>query len=205
MKHWTYILLLTTLSCNNQQQKVSVSDTPVSVINPTTLTDSKTEVCWTGNLNGKTPVFIHYHLDSNLIIGEITYLNTKGKQPITLLGTLEDDKSYRLLEFEKSGNITGIITGFPSGDTFNGSWFSPKTRKELILNLTKKDTVINPLTLDTELQDIFGHYHYQYSEAGYQGDFEIQNYLTIKSRLVLLPLQENLEEILHKLRMTLSN
>jgi hypothetical protein len=176
MKHWTYILLLTIISCNNQQQKVSSSDTLVSA-KPSTLTESKNqsnnEICWTGTLNGKTPVFIHYKLDSNQIIGEITYLNTKDKLPITLLGTIEDDKSYRLLEFEKSGNITGVITGLPTNNIFNGSWFSPKTRKELILNLAKKDTVINSSTMDTKLQDIFGHYHYQYSEEGYQGDFEI--------------------------------
>jgi len=89
------------------------------------------------------------------------------------LGTIEDDKSYRLLEFEKSGNITGIITGLPTENVFNGSWFSPKTRKELVLKLVKKDTVINSKETGTKLQDIFGHYHYQYSEAGYQGDFEI--------------------------------
>jgi hypothetical protein len=84
MKHWTYILLLTIVSCNNQQQKVNDSDTSVSA-KPTTLTDTKNEICWTGTLNGKTHVFIHYQLDSNLIIGEITYLNTKDKLPIKLL------------------------------------------------------------------------------------------------------------------------
>ena len=173
MKHWTYILLLVTISCNNQQQKVDGSDTRVSA-KPTTLTNTKNEICWTGTLNGKTPVFIHYQLDSNLIIGEITYLNTKDKLPIRLLGTIEDDKNYRLLEFEKSGTITGIITGLPTDKVFNGNWFSPKTRKELIVNLIKKDTAIISAKADIQLQDIFGDYHYQYSEAGYQGDFEIK-------------------------------
>ena len=172
MKHWTYILLLATISCNNQQQKVNGSDTPISA-KTTTLTDIKNEFCWTGTLNGKTPIFIHYQLDSNLIIGEITYLNTKDKIPIRLLGTIEDDKSYRLLEFEKSGNITGIITGSPTDKIFNGSWFSPKTRKELVVSLVKKYTAIMSTKTDTQLQDIFGDYHYQYSEAGYQGDLEI--------------------------------
>ena len=176
MKHWIYVLLLTIISPNSQHQKDDGNDTLASAA-PTTFTDSRTqnnnEVCWTGTLKGKTPIFLHYKQDSNLIIGEITYLNTKDKQPITLLGTIEGDKSYRLLEFEKSGNIAGIITGLPTGDTFNGSWFSPKTRKELTLNLTKKGTVINSLTSDSELQDIFEHYHYQFSEAGYQGDFQI--------------------------------
>ncbi len=177
MKHCTYILLLTVISCNNQKQKIRNSNTSVSDT-PTTLTDTKNkndkEVSWAGTLNGKTPVFIHYLLDSNLITGEITYLNTKDKLPIRLLGTIEDDKSYRLLEFEKDGNITGIITGLPTEKIFNGSWFSPKTRNELVLSLVKKDTVINSSITDTQFQDIFGHYHYQYSEAGYQGDFEIK-------------------------------
>ena len=177
MKHWTYILLLTIISCNNQEQKVGNSDTTASDTS-TTLTASKNhsgkEICWTGTLNGKTPVFIHYQLDSNLIVGEITYLNTKDKLPITLLGTIEDDKSYRLLEFEKDGNITGIITGLPKENVFNGSWFSPKTRKEITLSLIKKDTAIYSSITDVQFQDIFGHYHYQYSEAGYQGDFEIK-------------------------------
>ncbi|MFN8250776.1 MAG: hypothetical protein U0V75_06825 [Ferruginibacter sp.] len=137
------------------------------------MTDSKKEICWTGTLNGKISIFIHYALDSNLITGEIIYLNTKNKLPITLLGTIEEDKSYRLLEFDKTGNITGVITGLPNGEIFNGSWFSPKTRKELVLNLSLKDTIIISPTLATNLQDVFGHYHYQYSEAGYQGDFEI--------------------------------
>jgi len=64
--------------------------------------------------------------------------------------------------------------GTITNDTFNGNWFSPKTRKELTLNLIKKDTAIEAVTADTRPEDIFGHYHYQYSEAGYQGDFEIK-------------------------------
>ncbi len=172
MKHWIYIFLFAITSCNNQQQKAAGPEPLVSA-RPHSSTDSKTETCWTGTLNNKTPVFIHYQVDDNIIIGEITYLNTKDKVPITLLGTIEHDKSYRLLEFEKSGNITGIITGLPTDKIFDGSWFSPLTRKELALNLVKKDTVIIAPKTDTQLNDVFGNYHYQYSEAGYQGDFEI--------------------------------
>lgn len=176
MKALIFILFLTIISCNSQQQKVGDTGTltsdSVHAFTTTNIQDTK-EACWTGTLNGKTPVFIHYKLDSNLIIGEIIYLNTKNKQPIILLGTIEDDKSYRLLEFEKSGNITGVIIGSPTDNTFKGSWFSPKTGKELIVNLTKMDTVIKAVVTETNLQDVFGHYHYQYSEAGYQGDFEI--------------------------------
>jgi hypothetical protein len=109
------------ISCNNQQPKVSDSDTAASA-KPTTPIDIKThsgnEICWTGTLNGKTPIFIHYQLDNNLIIGEITYLNTEDKLPIRLLGTIEENKSYRLLEFDKTGNITGVIEGKPTEKSF---------------------------------------------------------------------------------------
>ncbi len=184
MKHWTYILLLTIISCNSQQQKFSSSDSSDSAI-PTTLIKIKNEICWKGTLKGNIPVFIHYQLDSNLIIGEITYLNTKENLPIKLLGTIENDKSYRLLEFEESGNITGIITGLPTDKIFNGSWFSPRTRKELDVNLVQKDTNIISYKTDIKLQEIFGNYHYQYSEAGYQGDFEIKKLLHSKASFAI--------------------
>ncbi len=172
MKHWTYILLLTIISCNNQQQKVNSTDTLVST-KPSTLTDTKSEICWTGTLNGKTPVFVHYQLDSNLIIGEITYLNTKHKLPIKLLGTIEEDKSYRLLEFDNTGNITGVIEGKPTEEKFDGLWVSPKTKKELSMKLSSKDTLISSPNIKPDESQLFGNYHYQYGDKGYNGDFDI--------------------------------
>jgi hypothetical protein len=172
MQHWTYILLLLIISCSNQQQKVDSSNTTVSA-KPTTLIDDKNEICWIGTLNGKTLVFIHYQLDSNLIIGEITYLNTKGKLPIKLLGTIENDKSYRLLEFDNTGNITGIIEGKPTEKDFNGIWVSPKNKKELTMTLSPKDTLISHPNIKPEENQIFGNYHYQYGDNGFNGDFDI--------------------------------
>ena len=176
MKHWTYILLLTIISCNNQQQNVNSSSATVSG-SPSTITDTKShsgkEICWAGTLNEKTSVFIHYQLDSNLIVGEITYLNTKDKQPITLLGTIEDDKSYRLLEFDKTGNITGVIEGKPADKSFDGLWVSPKTSKQLSMKLSLKDTLINSPDIKADESQIFGNYHYQFGDKGYNGDFDI--------------------------------
>ena len=172
MKYWTYIFLLIIISCTNQQQKAKSSSTSSST-KPTTLTDIKKEICWTGTLNRKTPIFIHYQLDSNLIIGEITYLNTKDKLPIRLLGTIEEDKNYRLLEFDKTGNITGIISGLPTDKFFKGSWYSPKTNKELAMTLSLMDTIIQSPDIKPINNQIFGNYHYQYGENGFNGDFEI--------------------------------
>ena len=167
------------LSCNNQNQKVSISNSLVVDTTTTTLTNTKVkiskEICWTGTLNKITPVFIHYQLDSNIIVGEIIYLNTKNKIPIKLLGTIEEDKNYRLLEFDKTGNITGIIFGQPADKVFNGSWFSPRSRKELSMTLSLADTTIQSLDIKPISNQIFGSYYYQYGENGNSGDFEINN------------------------------
>jgi hypothetical protein len=169
-----YLFLLLLISCTTQQEKASVSDT-VSVSGPVTPADNKStyETCWTGTINNKIPVFIHYQLEGNLVVGEIIYLNTKNKTPIALLGTIEEDKNYRLLEFDSTGNITGVIDGKPSGKIFNGSWVSPKTRKELTMNLSSKDTLLrSPDNKPVEGQ-VLGNYHYRYGEKGYTGNFEI--------------------------------
>lgn len=174
-----YILLLIFTSCNKSDQKVEGinSVTPKRSVTLASVNNQVgKEISWKGFLNGKTPVFIHYQLDSNIIVGEITYLNTKNKLPITLLGTIDSDNNYRILEFEKSGNITGVITGKPAEDVFKGSWFSPKTRKELALNLVKKDTALVSKKIEAKLEDLYGHYHYQYSEEGYQGDLVIRKF-----------------------------
>jgi hypothetical protein len=175
MKNFIYVLALTIISCNNQQQKISSSDDLSSKKTSTTADierKSNKEICWIGTLNGKTPVFIHYQLDSNVIVGEITYLNTKDKLPIRLLGTIEENKSYRLLEFDKTGNITGVIEGRPTENEFNGNWFSPRTKKKLQIELLPKDTLINSLSIKPDPNQIFGDYHYQYGENGYNGNFE---------------------------------
>lgn len=176
-KYLLYIPLLTFISCNKPESKIqnSQSVTPErSVTLASVKNQNGKEISWKGFLNGKTPVFIHYQIDGDIVVGEITYLNTKNKLPITLLGTIDTDNNYRILEFEKSGNITGIITGNPTENIFKGSWFSPKTRKELALNLVKKDTIVASKKIETKLEDLFGNYHYQYSEAGYQGDLVIK-------------------------------
>ena len=191
MKLFTYLLLLTIIFCNNQQQKVVNSATKIFDI-PTMLTNTKNkscrEICWTGTLNEKTHVFIHYQLDTNLIIGEITYLNTKDKLPIRLLGTIEEDKNYRLLEFDKTGNITGIITGLPKEKNFNGSWFSPKSGKELSITMSLADTSIPSPDIQPVHNEIFGNYHYQYAKNGFNGDFQINKVVNDKVDFNILSL-----------------
>lgn len=176
MKHCIYIFTLLVIACNNHKEKSIIlkGETIDSSVSSTDQDKShENAICWTGSINGKTSVFIHYQIDGNIIAGEITYLNTKEKNPIKLLGTIEPDKSYRLLEFDKTGNITGIITGIPASNEFKGNWFSPKTRKEFSLEVKRKDTLISSNSIQPGISDIFGDYHYQYSASGYQGDFNL--------------------------------
>jgi len=133
---------------------------------------NQTEFNWVGTLNNKIPINLKYSISGEIIIGEITYLNTKSKIPIKIIGTVEEDNSYRILEFESNGNISGIITGKPNEKELNGNWFSPKSRKSLNLklsNLTKKQITISQNVIISK-----ANYHYAYSEKGSQGDFEIK-------------------------------
>ena len=131
-----------------------------------------TEVNWSGTLNNKIPISLKYSISGEIIIGEITYLNTKSKIPIKIIGSIEEDKNYRILEFENDGNISGIITGKPTEKDYNGSWFSPKSRKSLNLKLTNPTKKQISFTQNVIISD--ANYHYGYSEKGYQGDFEIK-------------------------------
>lgn len=153
-------------------------DKPVTLKTSKTTPEKRTapqkQFHWTGTINNKIPVFLNYAVLENVIAGEITYLNTKDKKPIKILGSIEEDKTYRLLEFEPSGNITGVLTGKPTAQSFTGNWSSPKTRKELSLNLQHKDTTIKPITIIPAGNDIAGNYRYQYSEKGYQGGVDIK-------------------------------
>lgn len=170
MKYSLYLLVVLLTACQNKPDVFSESQT-ISVKEVTKPTSK--EICWKGTINTKTPVFLHYQLEDDVLVGEITYLNTKQRKPIKIIGTIADDASLRILEFEKDGNITGIMLGTPNQKELKGTWFSPKTRKELNLCLTKYDTIIKDTSIQPELKNIFGDYHYQYSLDGYQGDFNI--------------------------------
>ena len=177
MKYGKLMLCLLIMSCNSRKEKASAKDLPPDGKDANSATvekNSSSDICWTGTINARTPVFLHYKQHGEILTGEIIYLDTKDKKPISLIGTMDTDSTFRLLEFERSGNITGIISGRPAGNIFMGRWFSPKRRRELSLSLTKKDSLVVSDNADAQTQDIFGSYHYQFSENGYIGYMEIK-------------------------------
>jgi hypothetical protein len=133
----------------------------------------KTDFCWKGKIQGKIPVFVHFQIEDSVVAGEIKYLNTKQQLPIKLIGRQMEGGVLRIQEFEKSGNVSGIITGVIHGDEFKGEWFSPKSRKDLPISMIKYDTVIPSKNLVANYADCYGEYRYQFSKEGSSGGFTL--------------------------------
>jgi hypothetical protein len=177
LRNIIYIAIIIILSCNNEQNgkktEIKFSDQLSSTISENKETE-QFQICWKGKLNSKTNILLHYQRQDDLIVGQIIYLDTKEQKPICIIGTIEEDRSLRLLEFDKTGNITGIIIGSQKETEFNGSWFSPKTKKEIKMSLSIIDTTIKIENIETSLENIIGEYNYQYSEKGFQGNLTIE-------------------------------
>ncbi|UOK42231.1 MULTISPECIES: hypothetical protein [Flavobacterium] len=143
-------------------------------------TKKQTDMCWNGTINNKIPVFIHYSLENDLVIGEITYTKTKEKKPIKLIGEYftdndsQDPESLRLVEYDKNGNVTGIIVVTPNKKELNGKWFSPNTNQEYSLKATKNDTLQIYSNHKANPNDIYGEYSYSYGKFAYKGDLAIK-------------------------------
>lgn len=178
MKHLLYSsLLLLLFSCNNSPADTLQTDQPdttAAAVPQQGTVPVKSRICWKGTLNGKIEIMLQYDIEGKVVEGELVYLNTKGQKPIKIIGTVEEDKSLRLLEFEPSGNITGILTGTPTASTFEGNWFSPLTRKELSMQLQRVDTVIPSQNITLLPASPEGSYSYQYSEEGSQGTLQVK-------------------------------
>ncbi|WP_130735201.1 hypothetical protein [Flavobacterium sp. J27] len=168
----------TLTACQSKKEKetpiIETKDTLTTTITTPEITDTL-ELFWKGYINQSIPVYLHYQIENEIVVGEIIYLNTKEKKPIKVIGNLNSNGNFRLLEFEPTGNITGIITGnITSENHFKGEWFSPKSRKNFPLDLTVKDTNLIAQNIKANTKEIFGNYSYGYSEAGAQGNFSIE-------------------------------
>lgn len=174
------ILFITALYLGIACQSKKENENPTVVKDTLTSTLSQagemniSETFWKGYINKSIPIYLHYQIENDIIVGEIIYLNTQEKQPIKIIGSFEEDQ-FRLLEFESSGNISGIITGTVTSENhFVGDWFSPKTRKNFTLDLTEKDTTVIAPSIIANKNQLFGKYHYGFSDAGPQGYFSIE-------------------------------
>lgn len=97
MKYWFYPLFFLIVACNDGHQEVSNDSNSFDTTTATSELPIRKlkNASWRGTLNGKIPIFLHYSLEDNVVIGDITYLNTRSQQPIRLLGTIDNDNSVR--------------------------------------------------------------------------------------------------------------
>lgn len=127
---------------------------------------------WQGNIDGRIPVLMWYRIHDDIISGYLFYTDNKIKDSIRIIGTAGDSMA-RLLEMFHDGNITGIWDLEIHSSAAEGTWFSPKTRKQLGASLMHIDTAVTIHRIDSVI-DISGEYSFGYSEEGSQG------FMTIK-------------------------
>lgn len=181
MRSCVFFLTLLLLSCNSPQNN-SADSLDAAPIHTGPISDSedppKKEIvnnglAWRGTINQKIPVFVHFQQDDQIVVGTITYLNTKAKDAIKLIGTFDKESGYYLREFDQKGNITGIISGNQVDDSFTGRWYAPGRENKWTLYLTRSDTLIPSPKIKADMTNIFGNYYYQFGEAGYQGSLQL--------------------------------
>ncbi|MEH3112745.1 hypothetical protein [Pedobacter terrae] len=129
-----------------------------------------------GFINKKIPVELNISTYNQLILGNIRYLNTTSKQPIKIIGHMKDQNQYSLHEFERDGNISGIIDATLKKNKLEGRWYATKSDTSYAITLTFKTNqnlkpeIFSPLKPD----QLAGEYAYQYGEKGYQGNITIK-------------------------------
>lgn len=179
MLNFITLIVLLLIDCGQKQGNNRPEDHGFPLVTSSELNDlpqkTKTSknICWRGKLGGKIPVFVHYQLEGDLVVGEITYLKTKKKTPIRLIGEVHNGNFYRLLEYDPKGTITGIIEGNVVKGAFTGKWIAPSTQKELALKLQSSDSLIVKRNIKARPDQLYGTYAYAYGEEGYSGQLEL--------------------------------
>lgn len=131
---------------------------------------------FSGLIDRKIPVELKVSTLNNVVSGSIRYLKTTDKKPIKIIGKLDKGNHYHLEEFEKDGNISGIIDAVLNDGKLEGSWSSTKNENvyPLALNV-KADINSKPEIFSPSPAGHFeGTYTYQYGTEGYQGSITIK-------------------------------
>lgn len=132
------------------------------------------DLSFVGTINKNISVSLHYQKTANVIYGEITYLKSKANKPIRIIGQEEADHTFRILEFESNGNITGVMYGNIKDGTISGRWYSPTSNKDYELALkANANEQIPSKSIELKDEDLSGIYYYQYGKDGYLGSFQI--------------------------------
>lgn len=163
----TFLILLA--ACSGQQRKNSSDKTNAE----SKLSSDLNDYYWSGTLKENIQIFLHYSIYKNVVAGNIVYTDNAEKKSKRILGIIESDSSFRLSEFNEDGNISVVITAVPCKSNFKCSWIFTNSKEEFNVTLLKKDTVLETTNIQADLSTIYGNYHYNYNEEGYQGNVSI--------------------------------
>lgn len=138
---------------------------------------TKMDIVWKGTMNKTIPVKIAYQFygkNKDLVVGTITYLNTKNQQSIPLIGHRYKEV-LTLTEYQPSGYNTGLLNIDFSKSASHPSafWEKPGSDKMYDLDLEKSNTTFPSPDITISPAYIYGKYYYQYGEKGYQGELDV--------------------------------
>jgi hypothetical protein len=129
---------------------------------------------FTGKLNNKIPVFLWFVVKDSVLKGEVTYLKTAKRIPITVIGTITKDDGLRFFEFGKGGSVSGIYTGLFNTCRLTGSWWAPGSERELKYDLAPKDTLLTHVDTDLRPVSLNGSYEYHFGKKGSDGGIDLR-------------------------------
>ncbi|MCB9233478.1 MAG: hypothetical protein H6581_17610 [Bacteroidia bacterium] len=122
-----------------------------------------------GKLDGRIPVTLELQMQDEIAYGTLVY--DKVGTPIKLIGQESGENYYRIMEFEKSGNVTGIWNLSFDGNTASGDCFFPASRKSMTITLEGSGS--GAAAEDLSTNNFKGDYYYQYGDEGASGSFTV--------------------------------
>ena len=129
---------------------------------------------WAGNIRSNIPVSAWFVVKGKILKGELTYLKTKYRSPITILGSVKEHNRVEFSEFQKNGLITGTFSGKLSNDSCTGTWSSPKSGRDFPFELVFKDTTLANADTSFIPASIPGEYAYKFGDKGPGGGITIK-------------------------------
>lgn len=127
-----------------------------------------------GMLDSKIKVSVMFSTYENKVAkGEIIFLKSKLNHSIPIVGTIKNG-IINFSEFNKNGEITGMLHGKYDNENFTGKWMSLKTMHDISLKLKSNS---NGKKYDFKIDNksaIYGTYQYSLSNNG-SGILEIKH------------------------------
>ena len=126
---------------------------------------------WDAVIGKNTVANIWLVAKDSVLIGEIVY--KKSGKPIQLRGTFSKNTGYLLYEFDKNGNISGIMHGSFAGSGSSGEWYSPSTKNHFPLSLKLVSRTSPAKAVVLIPNNVSGSYAYQASMDGPVGTLTV--------------------------------